>query len=88
MDVNQADIVKALRKIGAFVQPLHRLGQGVPDLLVGWRQRWLVMEVKRDERAELTPDEKAWIEETAGRAPVVVVTSALEAVGYLQGVRP
>ena len=35
VDANQAEIVKALRKVGATVQPLHRVGQGCPDLAVG-----------------------------------------------------
>ena len=34
-DANQAEIVAALRGVGASVQPLHAVGQGCPDLLVG-----------------------------------------------------
>ena len=37
VDRNQAEIVVALRAGGASVQPLHAVGKGVPDLLVGWR---------------------------------------------------
>jgi len=33
-DSNQAEIVAALRKIGCLVEPLHRMGKGIPDLLV------------------------------------------------------
>lgn len=36
-DRNQPAIVAALRGIGATVQPLHAVGQGCPDLLVGYR---------------------------------------------------
>lgn len=88
VDVNQGEIVQALRKIGAFVQPIHRLGQGVPDLLVGFRQRWVVLEVKRDAKAKLTQDEADWHAEVRGRAPVFVVTSPLEAISFLQGIAP
>ena len=87
MDANQEEVVKALRKIGAFVQPLHRVGQGCPDLLVGFRQRWFMLEVKDGSKPpsarKLTEDEEDWIKATAGRAPVHIVTSPLEAVAFL-----
>lgn len=83
-DSNQDAIVQALRKMGAFVQPLHRVGQGCPDLAVAWRQRWYLFEVKRDAKAKLTPDEKQWFSDVGGRAPVYVVTNALEAINFMQ----
>lgn len=46
VDANQAAIVSALRGIGATVAPLHRVGGGCPDLLVGFRGRNLLIEVK------------------------------------------
>lgn len=86
VDENQAEVVAALRKIGAVVTPLHRVGQGVADLLVSFRQRWFLLEVKDGRKPpsarELTPEEERWIGEQ--RAPVFIVTSALEAVGLLQ----
>lgn len=88
VDVNQAEIVAALRKLGAFVQPLHTVGNGCPDLLVGWRQKWFVFEVKRDSKAKLTPDEKDWFAEVGGRAPVYVITSAIEALNFMQLIEP
>lgn len=45
-DANQAQIVAALRKAGASVEPLHRQGGGCPDLLVGYRARNFIIEVK------------------------------------------
>lgn len=88
VDVNQPEIVKALRKLGAFVHCLHREGQGCPDLLVGWRQRWWLFEVKRDSKAELTQDEKDWHAAVAGRAPVYIVTSPIEAVRFITDQMP
>lgn len=90
IDENQPDIVAALRKMGAEVTPLHRVGQGVSDLLVSWRQRWFVLEVKNPNKPkgdrELTRDQKEWIGKQ--RAPVVVVETPIEAVSFLmtQGV--
>lgn len=85
MDANQAEIVKALRKVGATVQPLHTVGQGCPDLLVGFRQVNFLMEVKDGSKPpsarKLTPDEADWI--GGWRAPVFIVNNAEEAVGIL-----
>lgn len=90
VDANQAEIVKALRQIGATVTPLHRVGQGVSDLLVSFRQRWLVLEVKDGAKPpsarELTPDEKEWIGKQ--KAPVYIVTSPLEAVNFVMDIQP
>jgi len=87
VDRNQAEIVAALRGVGCSVTLLHRVGQGVPDLLVGRnRQMWLV-EVKDGSRPpserRLTPDQERWWAEWRGAPPVVVnsVEEALEAVG-------
>ncbi|KAF0675095.1 hypothetical protein [Profundibacterium mesophilum] len=46
VDRNQAEIVAALRGVGATVQPLHGVGQGCPDLLVGYRRANILIEVK------------------------------------------
>lgn len=90
VDANQAAIVKAMRKLGATVQPLHTVGKGCPDLLVGWRQQNLLMEVKDGAKPpsarELTPDEREWI--ASWRGPVFIVNSPLEAVNFLQGIKP
>ena len=44
IDANQPEIVKALRDAACSVEPLHDVGRGVPDLLVGRRVpiRWLM----------------------------------------------
>lgn len=85
VDRTQAEIVAALRQLGASVTPIHALGHGVPDLLVGWRQRWYVLEVKDgtlpSSKRQLTEEEQRWI--AAQRAPVYVVGSVTEAIGFL-----
>lgn len=89
-DANQQDVIDAMRKLGASVQPLHRVGQGCPDLLVGYRQQNLLMEVKDGSKPpsdrRLTPDQSRWLRDWKG--PVFIVTSPLEAVGFLQNLRP
>ena len=83
MDANQAEIVAALRSIGAFVQPLHQVGGGVPDLLVGIGGRTLLIEVKDGNKPpsarELTPDQEDWHAGWRG-GPVYVVTDVGDAI--------
>ena len=45
-DANQAEIVADLRKAGASVCSLHEVGYGCPDLLVGFRGKNFIIEVK------------------------------------------
>jgi hypothetical protein len=76
----------ALRKAGAEVTSLHQVGGGVPDLLVSYRNKWHVIEVKDGSKPPsarmLTDDQRKWM--IKQRASVWVVTSpeeALSAVG-------
>ena len=45
-DTIHADIVAALRAVGASVQDLAAVGGGVPDILVGYRGVNYLMEIK------------------------------------------
>jgi hypothetical protein len=82
VDANQPAIVKALRDIGATVQHLHMVGDGCPDILVGFRGRTYLMEIKASKRAKLTPDERAWHE--SWRGTVFVVTSPEQAIEIIR----
>ena len=74
-DSNQAEIVKAFRKLGCSVQPLHNVGHGLPDLLVGNRGRNHIIEVKA-ENGTYTPDQIAWLDKW--RARVYTIRSVEE----------
>lgn len=85
VDANQADIVAALRKIGASVQPLHAVGSGCPDLLVGWRGMTSLLEVKDGSKPpsarKLTPDQVEWHANWRGQVAVVeTIEQAIEAI--------
>ena len=85
-DANQPAIVAALRAVGASVQHLAAVGDGVPDLLVGWQRRLnLLMEVKDSAKApsdrRLTPAQFLWHREWRGT--VEVVTTVEEALNVL-----
>lgn len=79
VDANHAEIVAALRKIGCKVTSLAAMGGGVPDLLVYFRGRLMLIEVKRPGGGKLTPDQAKWHAEWAG-ALVFVVRSPEEAI--------
>ena len=72
-DSNQPEIVQALRDVGATVFVLARVGQGIPDLAVGYRGRNYFLEVKNlDGRGDkLTPAEKEFHDTWRGQAAVV-----------------
>jgi hypothetical protein len=46
IDANQDQIVNVLRAYGATVQSLATVGNGCPDLLVGYQGKTLLMEIK------------------------------------------
>jgi hypothetical protein len=88
VDVNQAAIVESLRGVGATVQPLHTVGKGCPDLLVGFRENNYLLEVKNgrlvSSRRKLTPDEVEWHASWAGCVHVVNdETEALTVIGAI-----
>jgi hypothetical protein len=85
VDANQSEIVKALRQLGATVHSLASMGDGCPDLLVGFRQHTYLLEVKA-EKGGLTEDQNNWIESWRGGNVYIVrnVEEALRAVGIMQ----
>lgn len=56
IDSNQTEIIERLRAIGCSVLPLHVIGKGCPDLLVGFGGTNILIEVK-SQRGKLTPDQ-------------------------------
>lgn len=82
-DANQARIVAALRKAGATVVSLHTIGKGCPDLLVGYRTKNYLLEIKTED-GKLTPDQQQFFNTWHGNCQIVHdVTEALEAIGAI-----
>jgi hypothetical protein len=52
VDVNQKHIVNCLRKEGYTVQHLHNVGEGCPDILVGYKGLNILMEIKDGRKPE------------------------------------
>jgi len=49
IDKNQTEIVRGLQAAGFAVISLHRMGEGVPDILVSSRQEIWLVEIKNPE---------------------------------------
>lgn len=81
-DRNQAEIVDKLRKVGATVTPTHMVGCGFPDIVVGFRGRNHLLEIKNGERWKFTDAELDWHQEWKGDARVV--TDADQAIAIIQ----
>lgn len=85
-DANQARIVDALRKIGCTVAITSGVGNGFPDLLVGYRGTTFLMELKDGDKPpserKLTEAEAYFLANWRGGPAVVVesVDDALKAI--------
>jgi len=85
-DKNQQEIMDALRQAGAEVTSLHQVGGGVPDLLVSFRNKWHLLEVKDGSKPPsarmLTDEQRKWMVKQKASVWVVMSPSeALDAIG-------
>ena len=82
VDGNHGEIVRALRKIGATAKSTATIGQGFPDLVVGYRGINVLLEVKDGDKPpsarRLTAAEQEFVDTWAGA--VFTVTSPEHAV--------
>lgn len=84
VDLNQNELVRYARRMGAHVQSLSDVGHGCPYLLVAHAGQWYLVEVKRG-RNQLAPDQARWHAEFD--APVHIwrcredIDKTLESVG-------
>ena len=85
VDSTQTQIVKELRRVGMDVQHLHGVGQGCPDILVGYRGRNILLEIKKDEKAKYTDAQLKFMTEWRG-APVVRLNSEKDAIAFVNSV--
>ena len=89
VDENQGLIVKALRACGATVRVISQ-GDGIPDLLVGYRGHTILMEVKDGSKPpsarQLTPAEQIFFDQWTG-GKLFIVNSVEEALDVLKDCR-
>lgn len=90
VDRNHTKVVMALQTAGATVQSLAALGQGVPDLLVGFQGKTILMEIKDGQKPpsarRLTEQQLKWHGAWRGGPVAIVdgVDAALRALGALK----
>ena len=87
-DANHNEVANALRDIGCSVFEMHSVGDGVSDLLVGYRGRNLLIEVKDGSkppsRQKLRPTQIIFRAEWRGQYDVATsVDEALDIVRRL-----
>lgn len=73
VDGNQALIVRQLRAVGASVLHVHQL-KNCFDILVGYRGRTFLMEIKASEKDQLTPGEAEFRDTWRGSEYHIVYT--------------
>ena len=75
VDENQSEIVNGLLYMGATVQLLHAVGQGCPDILVGWKDKNYLIEIKNPDKPKsdqkLTPEQVKWHRFWTGQKAIV-----------------
>ena len=86
VDANQPDIVKALRRVGCLVAITSGVGQGFPDIVVGYRQRIYLVEIKDGTKppsaTKLTKDEQAFHDKWTGYVHIIYnIDDALTMIG-------
>lgn len=89
VDSNSREIVEGLRKAGAYVRVITQ-GDGLPDLLVGYRGHTLLLEIKDGEKVpsqqKLTAAERKFFDEWTG-GPLVKANSMDEAIAALRALK-
>jgi hypothetical protein len=88
-DANQTAIVDEFRAWGASVLPLHAVGSGCPDLLLGHPRETFLVEVKDGSKPpsarKLTPDQVEFHASWRGR--IEIVTGLEDVARIMRGVR-
>ena len=88
VDRNANEIVDGLRKAGAYVRVITQ-GDGLPDLLVGYRGHTLLIEIKDGQKPpsqqKLTAAEQKFFDEWLG-GPLIKAASMDEAIAALRSV--
>ena len=89
VDLNQPQIIRDLRKLGACVTVISSLGKGVPDLLVSYQDKWWLFELKNPDKPKskqrLTQDEQRWVNKQ--KAPVYIIRDIGEAITIFNNAR-
>ena len=70
VDLNHQEVVKTLRSLGATVFDASRMGQGFPDLVVGYNHQTVLVEIKSGEAKKFTAAQHKFMADWKGSAVV------------------
>ena len=70
VDLNHQEVVKTLRLLGATVFDASRMGQGFPDLVVGYNHQTVLVEIKSGEQKKFTQAQLKFMADWKGSAVV------------------
>ena len=66
VDLNHQEVVKTLRSLGASVFDASRMGSGFPDLVVGYKQKTVLVEIKSGKQKKFTEAQLKFMENWNG----------------------
>lgn len=70
-DKNHDEIVETLRRLGISVTELHEVGDGIPDIVCGYSDENIFIEIKNPSYTNgLTPAQKDWHSSWKGQKAV------------------
>ena len=88
-DDNHNDIAKAFEQCGCSVQDLSMVGDGCPDMIIGFMGHTIPIEVKNGElpksKTKLTTDQEKW--HSKWRGTVVTVFCVMGAIELINTLR-
>jgi len=68
VDENQKQIIHTFIALGASVLNLSRVGEGCPDILIGYKKHSVLCEIKRDNKAPYTESQVKFMQNWRGGA--------------------
>lgn len=86
-DSNHDEVVAALEGIGASVADLAAVGNGCPDLLVGYQGHNYILEVKSNGKVKLNAHQGKFHTHWLGRKPRVCYTPEMAVLQVLEEAR-
>ena len=83
VDENQKQIIHTFIALGASVLNLSRVGEGCPDILVGYRKHSVLCEIKRNEKSPYTEPQIRFMQNWRG-GPVSRIDSVDAAIRLIK----
>ena len=83
VDSNQQQIIHTFIALGASVLNLSRVGEGCPDILIGYKKHSVLCEIKRDNKAPYTESQVKFMQNWRG-GPISRIDSVDAAIRLIK----